>query len=160
MVNSRSYIYPTRQVSFEYLIQTAVYSTQNLQTYDMTIRGRLYSARCYKPQQVAVQTRADSKNMANRYPHPECLLDDAAVQPYIHNCDVHVHEGNHMYSFIMFFKRHCRLGFNNAILPIRGSTRARFRGDILVMRLSVRNAKGVVNMRERDSILSDWVINK
>jgi len=35
-----------------------------------------------------------------------------------------------------------------------------FRGDALVMRVGARDCRSVVNMRERDTILSDFVINK
>ncbi|KAI6116971.1 hypothetical protein EDD17DRAFT_1416939, partial [Pisolithus thermaeus] len=89
------------------------------------LRCRLYSASCCRPRQVAMLTRCASLSLnAIRYPVAESVLQDAALQPYVHNCQITVHEGRHTYHYCIFFKRHCRLRAN----PMLG----KFRGDVVV----------------------------
>lgn len=124
---------------------------------ELQIRSRLYSTVGLRPMQVTVRARcANRTRHATRYPFAESVFEDAAVQPYIHNCIVKVHEGCNMYRFMIFFKRHCNLRLNKTLSTL--STRCLFRGDIVVMRVAARNEFSVVNMRERDTILADWVI--
>jgi hypothetical protein len=80
------------------------------------------------------------------------------MQSYIHDCLIRVHEGKHVYNFRVFFKRHRRLHINQSIRRL--SDDHTFRGDALVMRAGARDYNSVVNMRERDTILSDYVITK
>ncbi|KAF8519229.1 hypothetical protein BU17DRAFT_47884 [Hysterangium stoloniferum] len=126
------------------------------------IRCRLYSASHHRPRQVAVPTRCTGRvRFTNRYPYTECFFDNAILQPYIHNCIVNVHEGNNIYHYAFFFKRHCCLSINNS-LPLEKDDNhgPGFRGDVMVMRVSKRNHNSFINMRERDTILADWVIGK
>jgi hypothetical protein len=37
----------------------------------------------------------------------EILLQEAALQPYIHDCQITIYEGRHTYQYCVFFKRHC-----------------------------------------------------
>jgi hypothetical protein len=97
---------------------------------------------------------ADSTRNANRYPYVESLFEDPVIQPYIHNCVVKLHDGSHNYHFMVFFKRHRRLRTNRTI------TGGVLRGDVVVMRIAARNDHSVVNMRERDTIVADWVTPK
>ncbi|KAG1786742.1 uncharacterized protein HD556DRAFT_1247896, partial [Suillus plorans] len=90
-----------------------------------------------------------------RFPVPESLLDSATMQPYVHNCFVTLHEGRHTYQFCVCFKRHCRLRAN----PILSSIDHIFRGDAVVMR-SGTSAGSVVNMRARDNLLTDFVMDR
>jgi hypothetical protein len=92
---------------------------------------------------------------AKRYPIPEGLLNDAAVQPYVHNCFVTLHEGRHTYQFCIFFKRHCYLRVNTLL----SSGDNVFRGDAAVARVGA-SAGSVVNMRGRDNALADFIIHK
>ena len=93
----------------------------------------------------------------DQYPVPKSVFDDPTMQPYIHDCLVHVHEGEHTYQFRIFFKCHCRLCVNQTMHISDGHP---FRGDALVMRVGACDCHSVVNMREHDTILSDFVINK
>lgn len=77
------------------------------------------------------------------------------MQPYIHNCIVNVHEGAITHQFMVFFKHHCHLRTNNIM-----SVKQNFRGDAVVMRVAARNSSSVVNMRDRDTIIADWVISR
>ncbi|KAH7916966.1 hypothetical protein BV22DRAFT_986628, partial [Leucogyrophana mollusca] len=80
------------------------------------IRCRLYSTWRSKPLQVAVATRCgDRIGRANRYPFVESLLDEAVLQPYVHDCLVRVHEGGVTHDFRIFFKRHCLLRINQSL---------------------------------------------
>ncbi|KAG2091537.1 uncharacterized protein F5147DRAFT_779998 [Suillus discolor] len=82
MVNTRGYIFPT---SF---------------TPELHLHCRLYSASGSKPRQVTMLTRCSNRSRkAQRFPVVESLLNYAAVQPYVHNCFVTLHEGRHITSF-------------------------------------------------------------
>lgn len=94
---------------------------------------------------------ADGTRNSNRYPYVESMFEDATIQSYIHNCIVQVREGSTSYRYMFFFKRHCCLRVNRTIAG------AILRGDLIVMRVSATNNLSVVNMRERDTILADWV---
>ncbi|KAI6108770.1 hypothetical protein EDD16DRAFT_1460282, partial [Pisolithus croceorrhizus] len=86
---------------------------------------RLYSASYCRPQQVAMLTRcANISRNATRYPVVESVLQDAALQPYVHNCQITVHEGRRTYHYCIFFKQHCRLRAN-AMLD-------KFQGDVVI----------------------------
>ncbi|KAI6136017.1 hypothetical protein F5141DRAFT_986102, partial [Pisolithus sp. B1] len=65
------------------------------------------------------------------FPIVESLLQDTPLQPYIHDCQVIVHEGQHTYYYCVFFKCHCQLQ-TNILLSSIGSE---FCGDIVVMRI-------------------------
>ncbi|KAG6369919.1 hypothetical protein JVT61DRAFT_13386 [Boletus reticuloceps] len=105
-----------------------------------------------RPHQVTMLTRcANSSRRSQRFPVVESLLQDARVQPYVHNCQVIVHEGRHTYRFCVFFKRHCHLQLN----PILGRMGGQFRGDVVVMRVG---ESSVVNMQGRDAIVADFMM--
>jgi hypothetical protein len=109
-----------------------------------------------KPFQVVVPTYCTAHT--TRHPVPEGIFDGTRTQPYLHDCLIRVHEGSHTYQFRIFFKRHCFLPVNKSVRC--GSQGHVFRGDALVMRVGARDRHSVVNMRERDTILSDYVIIK
>jgi hypothetical protein len=83
-------------------------------------------------------------------------MADGAIQPHIHDCIVNVQEGQHTYRYRVFFKRHRRLRFNWS-LPLRAG-RDTLRGDIVVMRMGTLHPRPVINMRARDSAISDYMI--
>ena len=64
-------------------------------------------------------------------------------------------EAGRTYRFRVFFKRHHRLRPNRS-LP----GHVVFPGDILVMRAAALHTQSVVNMRERDTILSDYLVSR
>jgi hypothetical protein len=83
-------------------------------------------------------------------------MADGAIQPHIHDCIVNVQEGQHTYRYRVFFKRHRRLRFNQSS-PLRAG-RNTLRGDIVVMRMGTLHPRPVINMRARDSAISDFMI--
>ncbi len=85
---------------------------------------------------------------SERYPFVESVFDHAVVQPYIHDCTLRVREGGCWTSFLLFFKRHCRLPRNQGVL----------RGNLLMMRTTCGGK--VINMRGRDRILANWAIER
>ncbi|KAG1875739.1 hypothetical protein F4604DRAFT_1924801 [Suillus subluteus] len=138
MVNSRKYILPTSS------------------TPELHLRCRLYSTLRDRPRQATMLTRCSGySRTALRFPVPESLFEEAAVQPYIHNCFVTVHEGSHIYQFCIFFKRHLRLRANLLL----SSGDRKFRGDAVVMRIGVNNPF-IVNMQGRDNTLADFIIHQ
>ncbi|KAG6369654.1 hypothetical protein JVT61DRAFT_14153 [Boletus reticuloceps] len=84
----------------------------------------------------------------------ETLLQEAALQPYIHDCQITVHEGRHTYHYHVFFKRHCRLHTNTML----SDGDDHFRGDVAIMRIGSRT--GIMNMRGRDSAMADYIITR
>ncbi|KAI0083091.1 hypothetical protein BDY19DRAFT_865163, partial [Irpex rosettiformis] len=108
------------------------------------LSGRLYPAG-KTSRAVKVATRC---LRGQRYPFVESVLDYAVLQPYVHDCTLRICEGGRWTSFLLFFKRHCRLPHN----------RGAFRGDLLVMR-TTHDGK-VINMRERDRTLANWAIKR
>ncbi|KAF8224623.1 hypothetical protein L208DRAFT_1310127, partial [Tricholoma matsutake] len=89
------------------------------------------------------------------YPYVESVFEGAVLQPYIHDCTITVHEGHHSYCLSVFFKRHCRLQPNQSLHCLWGASH---RGDVVVMRIGSNGC--YVNMRDRDTILSDWFMQK
>jgi hypothetical protein len=71
---------------------------------------------------------------------------------------LNVQEGTSWYQFCIFFKRHCHLPANKALLHKDIAGNNIFRGDAMIMRVGTR--RQYVNMQGRDIILSDWVIGR
>src|SRR5271156_1915744 len=117
------------------------------QTSEEKLRSRLYSTTEFKARQVPVTSHQDNGLFPGvRYPYAENCMKNSRTQSYVHNCVVTVHEGTHVYKFMIFFKNHQHPPRNNCL-----STLSRFsdlRGDVLVMRIGVKFS--YVNMRERD----------
>ncbi|KAG2108811.1 hypothetical protein DEU56DRAFT_690888, partial [Suillus clintonianus] len=68
------------------------------------LRCRLYSASWTRPRQVTMLTSCSGRSCAAQcFPVPESLLEEAAVQPYVHNCFVNVWEGRYIHRFCIFF---------------------------------------------------------
>ncbi|KAG2108147.1 hypothetical protein BD769DRAFT_1366007 [Suillus cothurnatus] len=155
MVNTRTYILPTSSAS--YLNSLFVFYSHHLnQTLEFHVRCRLYSASWSRPRQVTMLTRcSDRSRNAKCFPIPESLLNDASVQPYVHNCFVTLHEGRCIYQFCIFFKRHCHLRINTLL----SSGDNVFRGDAAITRVGT-SAGSVVNMRARDNALADFIMYK
>jgi hypothetical protein len=84
-------------------------------------------------------------------------MDDATLQPHVHNCTVTVLDGMQSFVYKVYFKRHKYLPLNRSI-PVHGD-HCRLRGDIVVMRAAARG-DGVVSMRGCDAQVSDWLIQR
>lgn len=124
----------------------------------MKIRARLY-ANDRAPRQVLVPTRCHlpPRAVGPRYPFAESVLPDAKLQPYVHDCIVNVKEGDRTYRFRVFYKHHTRMQ-PNSFLP--NTDCDSMRGSMFVMRVAALDAASVVNMRERDRILADFLIGR
>jgi hypothetical protein len=124
---------------------------------EVKLRSRLYSTNDFKARQVLVTSRQDNGLFPGvRYPYAENCMKNSQTQPYIHNCVVTVHEGTHVYKFMVFFKNHQHLPRNNCLSTL--SKFSNLRGDVLVMRIGVKFS--YVNMRERDTVLADWFMKR
>jgi len=123
----------------------------------MMLRSRLYPSARMKPILIHMPTRCvlPARFPGPRYPLAESVLDDAIIQPYVHDCMVLVHEGSQVHRFRVFYKRHCHLPVNRSF-----AGRRILRGDIVVMRAGVLCPLSVVNMRGRDTAVSDWMIHR
>jgi len=131
----------------------------SVQTYELQLRARLYSAMRPIPRQVLVNSRqANYKAHHTRSPFPENHLSDFATQPYIHNCAVTVYEGANKYQFMVFFKRHILLRSSRCLHALLRGHRAILKGDAIVMRMG--SLAAYVNMRERDTIIADWLMKQ
>jgi hypothetical protein len=107
---------------------------------------------------VVVKTRRPSlKERKSIHPFPENFIDDDNIQPYIHNCIVTVHERHNSYQFMVFFKRHRHIRPNNTLYKLTGG-RPNLKGDVIVMRIG--SSSSYVNMRDRDTILTDWFMQR
>jgi hypothetical protein len=130
--------------------------------YESKLRCRLYSTERTHPLQTTVAARgAGPTSCKTRYPFAESVLGGSTMQPYVHNCMVDVKERGRTYRFTVFFKRHCMLPINNCITRLKYQAHLDtqpFRGDIVVMRVASKNTGSYVNMRDRDTILSDFVV--
>ena len=105
-----------------------------------------------------VSTRRSSiRERKELYPFPENHIDENTIQPYIHNCIITVHERQNSYQYMVFFKRHCHLRPNNSLHKLRGR-RPILNGDVIVMRIG--STSSYVNMRDRDTILADWFMQR
>ena len=90
-----------------------------------------------------------------RFPFAESVLADGKIQPFVHDCIVTVYEGRQIHRFRVFFKRHQKLPANRC-LPDGISVR----GDIVAMRVGALDQLSVVNMRGRDTVVSDYMVKR
>jgi hypothetical protein len=95
------------------------------------------------------------QDKTSRYPFAESVLDGARTQPYVHDCQLHVHQGRHVHSFRVFFKRHSLLPRN---ISVNVPGYATFRGDMVAMKMGKRY--DYVNMSGRDVSVADWAISR
>lgn len=151
MVNMRRYIHPFAGVSN--ILPSGVNILSSAQVHHIYLRSRLYSVQKSKGLQISVPTRSKfpARQGGSRYPLAESVLDDALIQPYVHDCLVCVREGDSIHRFRVYFKNHCRLPTNKSIPHIS-------RGDIIVMRAGIVHPTSVVNMHGRDTIIADWMV--
>ena len=62
----------------------------------------------HRPYQVLVPTccHFPPREVGPHFPFAQSILDDAAVQPYIHDCIMNVKEGQYTHQFRVFYKQH------------------------------------------------------
>jgi hypothetical protein len=106
--------------------------------------------------QTVISTRCSPNPARQRFPFAESVFSSATLQPYIHDVEVAVQEHSHTYRYRVFFKRHCRLQANASLMAL--DPELTFKGDAMVMRVGSRG--NLVNMRDRDTILSDYIITR
>ena len=129
------------------------------QTRELRLRARLYPAWNSWPRQVLVNSRqASFRTHRTRYPFPENHLGENTIQPYVHNCIVTVYEAGHKYQFMVFFKRHAYLKESRSLLALLQGCPMLLKGDAIVMRMG--SLASYVNMRDRDTILADWLMKQ
>lgn len=121
-----------------------------LQISTVQIRSRVYSVNKNRPRQVNVATRCSP---LSRSPMPESVLDDARLQPYVHDVVVTVQTRREVHCFTIFYKNHVRLRRNKCI-------RTFFRGDAVVMRHGSNTRKTYVNMRSNDNAIADYAMER
>ena len=123
----------------------------------MYLRSRLYSSLRRKPVLIKVPTRCTrpARQGGPRFPFVESVLSAGRVQPYVHDCIVTVWETGKRHRFRVFFKRHRNLPANRS-LPAG----IEFHGNIVIMRVGALDQFSVVNMRERDTVLSDYMVKR
>ena len=97
-------------------------------------------------------------SVTDQYPLPESVLGEPTLQSYIHDCLVAIHEADHVYWFHIFFKHHCHLCINKSMGYISNGHISH--GDALIMRVGVHNCHSIVNMRDHDTVLSNYTITK
>lgn len=136
----------------------------SFQSVESRIRSRWYPANPptlnKRPRQIGVVVRQPNPGSPkDRYVFAEGHLGHARLQPYVHDCKATVREGPHIYKYRVFFKRHCRLPLSVCLTTLLGNQGPPvLRSDVVVVRLGEEDAP--VNMRDRDSIVADWLVKE
>ena len=158
MVNNRIFIQPSNKVSIYWSPSIRVLCLHTCKTHEMKIHTRRYASD-RRPYQVLVPTccHFPPREVGPCFPFAESILDDAAVQPYVHDCIVNVKEGQHTHQFRVFYKQHVWL-HTNTFLPMTDCVS--MRGSMLVMRVAALDSSSIVNMRGHDTILADFLIGR
>ena len=78
-------------------------------------------------------------------------MDGATMQPYIHNCLIHMRDHHAGHAFCVFFKRHHFLPRNSCL---------NVHGDLLVMWAGKYNINAVVNMHNHDAVVADFMAER
>ena len=129
------------------------------QTSVLKLRARWYSPVKAKPLSVGVNTNCESLGRAfsRRRPYFEDYLGSGSVKPTCqHQCLVTVQLPHDLHHFMVFFCRNQQSPANQSLRHINHSSQ--FRGNILVLKVSIVNKKTVVNMWAGDSVLSDFLV--
>ncbi|OCB88909.1 hypothetical protein A7U60_g4005 [Sanghuangporus baumii] len=116
----------------------------------VSLQSRLYSSRTTRPRNVGVPTRVGNGVM---FPSAEVVLDDMALQPYIHDAFIVLRTAREVHLFTVFFKNHKRLPRNASIGKV-------FYGDALIMRRGASETRPYVNLRPDDGELVDYVMKR
>lgn len=136
-----------------------------IQSVETRLRSRLYPANPsthLRPRQILVAARQPCHLTPDlRYPFVDNHVGGQRTQPWLHNCEVTVYEGEGereaVFVFMIFFRRHCTFTPNRC-LEVLSSQRPVLSSDAVVMRVGKK--ANYVNMGGRDSILADWVMKR
>ena len=158
MVNNRIFIQPSTKVSIYWSPSIRVLCLHTCETHEMKIHAQRYASDC-RPYQVLVQTccRFPPREVGPCFPFAESILDNAAVQPYVHDAIVNVKEGQHTHQFRVFYKWHVWL-HTNTFLPMTDCVS--MRGSMLVMHVAALDSSSIVSMWGGDTILVDFLIGR
>ncbi|KAG6849547.1 hypothetical protein H0H93_007562 [Arthromyces matolae] len=116
--------------------------------FNVFLRSRLYSTNNLKPSLISIHTRTSSTDpKTTRYPSVEPFLSNFRLQPYVHDTLLFIRRGSYAAHFRVYFKRHKYLSKNRHIDTVRG--------DVLIMKVSSKNAESLVNMRSFDAMMVD-----
>ena len=118
----------------------------------MHIHGQLYTNNS-KPCQVLVPTQCLrlTREVVPRFPYAERILNNASIQPYVHDVIVNIEEGEQTYTFWVFYKLHHTLPQCPFI---------QLQESMFVMWVAALEPESVVNMQDCDTILSDFIVKK
>lgn len=146
-----SFVPKTSEVNTNFYCTIMLFSL-TFQSVDVELRCRFYGAVDQRPKLLHL------RQPKNQYHFSQTITDGPNIA--MHNCLVSVVDGQHTYQYQVFFRRNARLQKNQAILTLLKGVRrpTKIRGNIIVMRIGTRSS--LVNMRERDTILADWVIKE
>lgn len=102
------------------------------QTSSRDINAYIYPTNSRKPFSVKVHTYLEELHgITYQSPIVEPFLRESRLQPYIHDCTVHISiAGRGWFTYRIFFKNHRRLTRNKSVFTC---CRERLRGDLLVM---------------------------
>jgi len=115
-----------------------------------------------QPASVAVLSRSSTTKSSSLYfLFAESILSGAHIQPHVQNLTISVANGKNTIIFQMFYKRHFFLPINYAIPLLESAevSQVRFRGDVLIMRVSASGERAV-NMRTGDSMIADRAVQR
>ena len=123
----------------------------------MNIWSWLYSSLKIKPVLMLIPTWCicPARQVGPCFPFAESVLSDGKIQSHVHNCVVQVHKVGQVHSFCVFFKWHSRLPNNWSL-----SLTTPFQGNIVVMWVGALDKFLVDNMRGRDTVVSDYMVNQ
>lgn len=140
----------TSRYVFMVILLTIERNLQQVQ--DMHIHGCLYTGND-KPCQVLVPTWCvrPLREIGPRFPYSESILDGAQIQPFICDIIIDIKEGRQTYSFRVSYKKHCQL----PECPF-----LHFWGSMVIMQVAAFEPDSVINMRDQDTILSDFMIKE
>ncbi|KAI0368515.1 hypothetical protein BV20DRAFT_947960 [Pilatotrama ljubarskyi] len=133
MVNSRTYIAPGNRTTYRPFL------------------CRFYGAKEQKSRPLPLIVRCDDES---HYPLVETVLDDMAIQPYVHDCSVMVLHNNRWLYYRVFYRRHCRLLINHSVCLVARSSWVR--GDIVVMRTDWKGH--ALGMHHGDAVTADEIV--
>ncbi|KAF9495077.1 hypothetical protein BDN71DRAFT_1431206 [Pleurotus eryngii] len=121
------------------MVNSRLYVRLTNQTQEMKLCCCFYASHGSKSKFISLSTCCDH---SSRYAYLESLLDNAALQPYVHDC-------------LLTIKRHMLLPTNHTI---RSLSNVVFKGDVVIACVTVHNELSLVNMQARDDILADFAM--
>ena len=116
----------------------------------MQLRARVYSTQTGRPVHRNIPVRFAG---LLRWPMPQHVLAAPLVQPWIHDIEIILLEGDVEHVFRLFFKWH-------KSLPVNRSISATFRGDALIVRVGRMHPDSFVNLISGDARRADYIMRR